>query len=119
MCTTGDIRTEEQCIKIVETAVKELGGIDILVNNAGFQMPQEQITDITSDQWDRTMKTNLFAPFWLTRAAVPHMQAGATIINTSSVFGYQAPPMLLDYAATKVTTYFYACCTLRWRVCVC
>eukprot|EP00953_Heterococcus_sp_UTEX-ZZ885_P039509 20246-Heterococcus_DN1.PRE.1 len=97
----GDIRTEEQCIKIVETAMKELGGIDILVNNAGFQMPQEQITDITSEQWDRTMKTNLFAPFWLTKAAVPHLKPGATIINTSSVFGYQAPPMLLDYAATK------------------
>jgi hypothetical protein len=97
----GDIRTEEQCKKIIDTAVKELGGIDILCNNAGFQTAQEQITDITTEQFDQTVKTGLYATFWLTKFAVPHMKEGATIINTSSVFGFQAPPMLLDYAATK------------------
>jgi len=97
----GDVRTQEQCEKIVSTAVKELGGIDILINNAGFQMPQETLMDITPDQFDRTMKTNLYAPFWISRAAIPHMKPGATIVNTASVFGYQSPPLLVDYATSK------------------
>lgn len=99
----GDLRNQEANEKLVDTAVKELGGIEILVNNAGFQYAQESITDITNEQWDRTMKTNLYAPFWLTRAAVPHLKPGATIVNTCSVFSYQSPPLLVDYATTKVS----------------
>lgn len=98
----GDIRTEEHCQEIVERAVADLGGIDILVNNAAYQMAQENgILDITTEQLDRVMKTNIYAMFWLTKAALTHMGAGATIINTASIQGYEPSPQLLDYATTK------------------
>jgi NAD(P)-dependent dehydrogenase (short-subunit alcohol dehydrogenase family) len=98
----GDIRDEAHCQAIIGRAVSELGGVDILVNNAAFQMAQPGgITDITTEQFDRVMKTNLYAMFWLCRAAVPHMQPGATIINTASVQAYQSSSALLDYATTK------------------
>ncbi|GAB2596076.1 oxidoreductase [Paractinoplanes abujensis] len=98
----GDIRDEEHCKTIVERAVAELGGVDILVNNAAYQMAQPGgITDITTEQFDRVMKTNLYAMFWLTRAAVPHLGPGATIINTASIQAYQSSAHLLDYATTK------------------
>jgi NAD(P)-dependent dehydrogenase (short-subunit alcohol dehydrogenase family) len=98
----GDIREESTCQKIVDTAVAELGGIDILVNNAAYQMAQMGgIADITTEQFDRVMKTNLYAMFWLTKAALPHLQPGATIINTSSVQAVNPSPELLDYATTK------------------
>ncbi len=98
----GDIRDEQQCISIVQTCVDELGGVDILVNNAAYQMAQPGgIKDITNEQFDRVMKTNLYAMFWLCKAAIPHMTAGATIINTSSVQAYQSSAPLLDYATTK------------------
>jgi NAD(P)-dependent dehydrogenase (short-subunit alcohol dehydrogenase family) len=98
----GDIRSEEHCQEIVARAVAELGGIDILVNNAAYQMAQEDsIFDITTEQLDRVMKTNIYAMFWLTKAALAHMQAGATIINTASIQGYEPSPELLDYAMTK------------------
>jgi hypothetical protein len=98
----GDIRDEQHCTAIVEQAVSELGGLDILVNNAAYQMAQPGgITDITTEQFDRVMKTNLYAMFWLSRAAVPHMQPGSTIINTSSIQAYQSSPELMDYATTK------------------
>jgi NAD(P)-dependent dehydrogenase (short-subunit alcohol dehydrogenase family) len=98
----GDIRDEQQCTTIVERAVGELGGLDILVNNAAFQMAQPGgISDITTEQFDRVMKTNLYAMFWLSKAAVPHMQPGSTIINTASIQAYQSSPELLDYATTK------------------
>lgn len=98
----GDIREEARCQAIVDRAVSELGGIDVLVNNAAFQMAQENgIFDITTEQFDRVMKTNLYAMFWLTKAALKHMTAGASIINTSSIQGYQPSPQLLDYATTK------------------
>jgi NAD(P)-dependent dehydrogenase (short-subunit alcohol dehydrogenase family) len=98
----GDIRDEQQCTTIVERAVGELGGLDILVNNAAFQMAQPGgIGDITTEQFDRVMKTNLYAMFWLSKAAVPHMQPGSTIINTASIQAYQSSPELLDYATTK------------------
>jgi NAD(P)-dependent dehydrogenase (short-subunit alcohol dehydrogenase family) len=98
----GDIRDEAHCRAIVDRAVYELGGIDILVNNAAFQMAQPGgITDITTEQFDRVMKTNLYAMFWLCRAAVPHLHPGATIINTASVQAYQSSSALLDYATTK------------------
>jgi NAD(P)-dependent dehydrogenase (short-subunit alcohol dehydrogenase family) len=98
----GDIRDEAHCAGIVERAVSELGGLDILVNNAAYQMAQPGgITDITTEQFDRVMKTNLYAMFWLSKAAVPHMKPGSTIINTASIQAYQSSPELLDYATTK------------------
>jgi NAD(P)-dependent dehydrogenase (short-subunit alcohol dehydrogenase family) len=98
----GDIRDEATCQKIIDTAVQELGGIDILVNNAAYQMAQMGgIADITTEQFDRVMKTNLYAMFWLCQKAIPHMESGATIINTSSVQAINPSPELLDYATTK------------------
>ena len=97
----GDIREESFCEQAVRRTVDELGGLDVLVNNAAYQMSQDSIADITTEQFDRVMKTNLYAMFWLCRAAVPHMQAGSSIINTSSVQAYQPSPQLLDYATTK------------------
>lgn len=98
----GDLRSEEHCSALVETAVRELGGLDILVNNAAFQMVQMGgITDITTEQFDRVMKTNLYALFWLSKAAIAQMEPGSTIVNTSSIQGASPSPELLDYATTK------------------
>ena len=98
----GDIRDEDQCRTVVETAVSELGGIDILVNNAAYQMAQlGGIADITTEQLDRVMKTNIYAMFWLCRFALPHLQPGSVIINSSSVQALSPSPELLDYATTK------------------
>jgi NAD(P)-dependent dehydrogenase (short-subunit alcohol dehydrogenase family) len=98
----GDIRDEEHCTSIVQQAVSELGGLDILVNNAAYQMSQDNgILDITTEQFDRVMKTNLYAMFWLSKAAVQQMKPGSTIINTASIQAYQSSPNLLDYATTK------------------
>jgi NAD(P)-dependent dehydrogenase (short-subunit alcohol dehydrogenase family) len=98
----GDIRDEAHCKAIVERAVSDLGAPDILVNNAAYQMAQPGgIADISTEQFDRVMKTNLYAMFWLSKAAVPHMQPGSTIINTASIQAYQSSSELLDYATTK------------------
>ena len=94
--------SEATCQKIIDTAVAELGGIDILVNNAAYQMAQMGgIADITTEQFDRVMKTNLYAMFWLCKKAIPHLEPGSTIINTSSVQAVNPSPELLDYATTK------------------
>ncbi|GHG49209.1 dehydrogenase [Flavimobilis marinus] len=85
----------------VERAVAELGGLDILVNNAGKQIAVESLTDLTDQQVEETFQVNILAMFRTTRAALPHLAAGSTIINTTSVVAYQPPPVLLDYAATK------------------
>ena len=97
----GDVRDESFCTSAVQRTVDELGGLDVLVNNAAYQMTQDSIADITTEQFDRVMKTNLYAMFWLCKAAIPHMQPGSSIINTSSVQAYQPSPELLDYATTK------------------
>ncbi|MFJ6351746.1 SDR family oxidoreductase [Streptomyces sp. NPDC092046] len=97
-----DIRHEGECTALVDKTVGELGGIDLLVNNAAYQMAQpDGIEAISTEQFDRVMKTNLYGMFWLTRAALPHMPPGASVINTASVQGYQPSPHLLDYAMTK------------------
>jgi NAD(P)-dependent dehydrogenase (short-subunit alcohol dehydrogenase family) len=97
----GDIREEEHCTALVDRSVSELGGLEILVNNAAYQMSQGGITEITTEQFDRVMKTNLYAMFWLCKAAVAHLRPGAVIINTTSIQAYQPSPELLDYATTK------------------
>jgi NAD(P)-dependent dehydrogenase (short-subunit alcohol dehydrogenase family) len=98
----GDIREEAHCDHIIERAVAEFGRIDILVNNAAYQMSQPGgITDITTEQFDQVFKTNVYAMFWLCRAAVAHMTKGATIVNTASIQAFQPSPPLLDYATSK------------------
>lgn len=98
----GDLTDESACQALVERAVGELGGLEILVNNAGFQMARSQtLEETTTEQLDRVFKTNLYALFWVTRAALPHLQAGASIINCSSIQAYEPSTSLLDYASTK------------------
>lgn len=97
----GDIRSEGFCEHLVGEAVKQLGGLDILVNNAGRQQSADSILAITTEQFDWTFKTNVYAMFWITKAAVPHMPPGAAIINTASVNAYDPGENLLDYASTK------------------
>lgn len=97
----GDLRDEEFCQELIKKAVEQLGGLDILVNNAARQQTRETILDISSEDFDATIKTNIYAPFWLTKAAVPHMKPGSTIINTASVQAYDPSPELYDYAQTR------------------
>jgi len=97
----GDIRDEAFCKKLVADAVSRLGGLDILLNNAAFQQAQKSLLDITTEQLDATFKTNLYALFWITKAALPHLPAGASIINTSSINNYDPEPSIVDYACTK------------------
>lgn len=96
-----DISSEQACRSLIDTVVKELGGLDILVNNAGKQIAVEDIEDISTEQLEQTFRTNVFAMFWVTKAALPHLPAGASIINTTSIQAYQPSPTLLDYAMTK------------------
>ncbi|WP_084040190.1 glucose 1-dehydrogenase [Demequina sp. NBRC 110053] len=97
----GDIRQREFCRELVAKAVDALGGLDILVNNAGHQVYQEDFAEFDEEHLDRTLKTNLYAMFWITKDALPHMGPGSTIINTSSVQAYKPSPILIDYATTK------------------
>ncbi|SER84419.1 hypothetical protein SAMN05443377_11355 [Propionibacterium cyclohexanicum] len=97
----GDLSHSSFCSQAVSTAVRELGGLDILVNNAGKQLYCTDIVDLPDEQFEQTMRTNVFALFHLTKAAVPHLRPGSTIINTTSVQAYLPSPILLDYATTK------------------
>ena len=97
----GDIKDPDFCEALVARAVAGLGGLDILVNNAGKQVSQADIGQITAEQFDATLKTNLYAMFWITQAAAPHLMPGAAIINTASVQAYDPSETLLDYATTK------------------
>lgn len=97
----GDIRSEAFCQTLVKEAVSKLGGLDILVNNAGRQQFNESILTLSTEDFDATFKTNVYAMFWITKAAIEHLPRGASIINTSSVQAYQPSPILLDYAQTK------------------
>lgn len=97
----GDISDEAFCRKLIIDAVEALGGLDILANVAGKQLYKEHIADITTEQFDQTFRTNVYALFWLCREALPYMPKGGTIINTASIQSYQPSAGLLDYAATK------------------
>lgn len=96
-----DIGYEPYCRQIVEETLRHFGRIDILVNNAGVQFPQKSLEDISSEQWELTFRTNLFSFFYLTKAALPHLHRGASIINTASINAYRGHPELIDYSATK------------------
>ncbi len=98
----GDLREEQVARATVADAVARLGGLDVLVNNAGFQMARRSsIADVTTDDLDRVLKTNLYALFWVTQAALEHLGEGSSIINVSSIQAYQPSTSLLDYASTK------------------
>lgn len=99
----GDIADERFCERLVADAVEGLGGLDLLVNVAGKQLHVERLEDVSSEQFDATFKVNVYALFWITKAALPHLPAGASIINTSSIQAYEPSPGLVDYAATKAT----------------
>jgi NAD(P)-dependent dehydrogenase (short-subunit alcohol dehydrogenase family) len=97
----GDIGDEGFCGSAVEQTVQQLNRLDILVNNAAVQFPQQNITDISAEQLERTFRTNIFAMFYLVKAAMPHLKEGSAIINTTSVTAYRGSPNLLDYSSTK------------------
>jgi NAD(P)-dependent dehydrogenase (short-subunit alcohol dehydrogenase family) len=97
----GDLRDRRTCERLVRQTIKRFDRLDILVNNAAFQKHADQLTDITDAQWDRTFKTNIYAFFYLTRAAVPHMPAGSAIVNVGSITGLEGSGHLIDYATTK------------------
>jgi NAD(P)-dependent dehydrogenase (short-subunit alcohol dehydrogenase family) len=103
----GDLRQEAFCVNLVKKAIDELGGLDIIVNNAGRQQAHESIEDISTEEFDWTMKTNIYAPFWIIKAAVPHMPPGSVIIGTTSEQAYDPNPELYDYAQTKAATMNY------------
>jgi NAD(P)-dependent dehydrogenase (short-subunit alcohol dehydrogenase family) len=100
----GDLRDEAFCRKLVEDTVKGLGGLDIIVSNAARQQSRESILDVSSEDFDATMKTNIYAPFWIIKAALPHLKPGAAIIGTASEQAYDPSPELYDYAQTKAAT---------------
>lgn len=97
----GDVGDENFAKEAVKQTVDALGGLDILVNNAAEQHPQQQIEDITTEQLERTFRTNIFAMFHFVKAAMPHLKKGSAIINTASVTAYKGNPTLIDYSSTK------------------
>jgi hypothetical protein len=97
----GDVSKAEHCREIIDRAVREFGKVDVLVNNAAFQMNHESLDEISDEEWDHTIATNLSAFFWLAKAALPHMGAGSSIIGSSSVNSDSPSPTLAPYAATK------------------
>jgi NAD(P)-dependent dehydrogenase (short-subunit alcohol dehydrogenase family) len=101
ICCPGDISDETFCKQLIDRAVDELGGLDILANIAGKQIAVDDIAKLDTEQLEATFRTNVFAMFWLCKYAIPHMPAGASIINTASIQSYQPSPTLLDYASTK------------------
>jgi NAD(P)-dependent dehydrogenase (short-subunit alcohol dehydrogenase family) len=103
----GDLRKEAFCKRLVAQAAQKLGGLDIVVCNAGRQQSNPSILDITTEDFDATMKTNIYAPFWIIKAALPHLKAGSCIIGTTSEQAYDPSPELYDYAQTKAATMNY------------
>jgi NAD(P)-dependent dehydrogenase (short-subunit alcohol dehydrogenase family) len=103
----GDLRDEKFCQDLVARTVEGLGGLDIVVSNAARQQSRESILDVSSEDFDATMKTNIYAPFWIIKAALPHLKPGACIIGTASEQAYDPSPELYDYAQTKAATMNY------------
>jgi NAD(P)-dependent dehydrogenase (short-subunit alcohol dehydrogenase family) len=103
----GDLRDEKFCQQLVERAVQGLGGLDIVVCNAARQQARASILDVTTEDFDATMKTNIYAPFWIIKAALPHLKPGSAIIGTASEQAYDPSPDLYDYAQTKAATMNY------------
>lgn len=97
----GDLKNKDFCRELIDQAAEKMGGLDILVNNAGKQVRQEEITDISDEQFDETVKTNIYALFWMCKYASEIMPPGAAIINVTSNQGFSPAPYLLDYATTK------------------
>ncbi len=97
----GDISDEAFCKQLIEKTVNGIGGLDILANVAGKQVAKKSIKELTTDQFDKTFKTNIYAMFWLCKYALPYLPPGSSIINTASIQSYQPSPQLLDYASTK------------------
>jgi NAD(P)-dependent dehydrogenase (short-subunit alcohol dehydrogenase family) len=104
---SGDLRDEDFCKKLVDDAVRGLGGLDIVVCNAARQQTRPSILDVSSEDFDATMKTNIYAPFWIIKAALPHLKPGSAIIGTASEQAYDPSPDLYDYAQTKAATVNY------------
>jgi len=100
----GDLRDAAFCRSLVDNAIRQLGGLDILVSNAGRQQSRASIAEVSDEDFDATMKTNIYAPFWIIKAAQPHLQPGSTIIATTSEQAYDPSPDLYDYAQTKAAT---------------
>lgn len=109
----ADIRSRENCEKLVADAVRQLGGLDILVNNAAYQQSKESIFDVPDEEFDQTFKTNIYAPFRICKAAIPHMPPGAVIINTASVNSYDPEEELLAYASTKGAILIFTKCLAK------
>ncbi|MFD1770445.1 SDR family oxidoreductase [Sphingobacterium suaedae] len=103
----GDLTDKSFCENLVEQTLAKLGGLDILVNNAGYQKSNLSILDISEESFDATMKTNIYAPFWITKAALPHLPPGSAIIATTSVQAYDPSENLFDYAQTKAANVAY------------
>ncbi len=101
ICIPGDVTDQAFCTELITTAVDKLGGLDIIVSNAGKQVAVDSFDDISAEQFDKTFKTNIYAPFWILKAASSHLQPGAAVIVTSSIQGYDPSANLVDYASTK------------------
>lgn len=97
----GDLAEEANCQRAVERTASDLGGLDVLVNNAATQQPVSDLTELSSEQWERTFRVNMFSYFWTTKAALAHLPEGGAIVNTSSINGLRGNKSLIDYAATK------------------
>lgn len=97
----GDVRSEQQCTELVQRVVDELGGLDILVLNAAYQQNRDGLENTPTEEIERVVETNLYAPLWTARAAIPHLKPGASIITTSSIQAFNPSPALFDYAMTK------------------
>lgn len=98
---SGDLREEAFCKKIVKDTISTFGHLDVLVNNAAVQFPQNSLEDITAEQLEDTFRTNIFPYFYVTKAALPHLKSGSTIINTTSLVAYSGNKILIDYSSTK------------------
>jgi NAD(P)-dependent dehydrogenase (short-subunit alcohol dehydrogenase family) len=97
----GDISEETHCKHIIQKAIEEFGQLDVLVNNAAFQMSRDSIQDVSTEEWDKTFKTNIYPLFYLCKEAEQYLKPGSTVVNTTSVNAYKAPPALVAYSATK------------------